>query len=358
MKETGIIISGDHPKLILDDRKTQTRRTSGLNEINLEPHAWRLVSFNDGLATFNNHHAMTSSIIKCPYGQVGDRLWLKHRYDLFPVYYKPLEGWTSNYAAGTDGHIYRMDGAEPYLLKETPTGDYLAVSLSMGSSKHTCNVHRLICEAFYGFATSPNTQVRHIDGNSRNNLPPNLDWGTQEDNWADRKWHGRGMGEAHHNAKLTAKNVDMIRTSKSSQRTLARIHKVSQTTINDIKRNRIWIKAKEPVRNLPEWQGWKSPLFCPRWASRITLEITEVRVERVQEIDYFGARAEGILSFNREHPDPTNGGMGYNRGKADLPMRYDSTVAFMDLWDSLNAKRGYGWSVNPWVWVISFRRIK
>ncbi len=104
------------------------------------------------------------------------------------------------------------------------------------------------------------------------------------------------------------------------------------------------------------YDKWRPSIHMHRWASRITLEITEVRVERVQEIDYFGARAEGILSFNGEHPDPTNGGMGYNRGKEGLPMRYDSTAAFMDLWDSLNAKK-YPWSSNPWVWCISFRRV-
>lgn len=101
---------------------------------------------------------------------------------------------------------------------------------------------------------------------------------------------------------------------------------------------------------------WRPSIFMPRWASRITLEITEIRVERVQEIDYFGARAEGILSFNREHPDPTNGGMGYNRGKEGLPMRYDSTAAFMDLWDSINGKK-YPWESNPFCWVITFKHL-
>ncbi len=76
----------------------------------------------------------------------------------------------------------------------------------------------------------------------------------------------------------------------------------------------------------------------PRWASRITLEITGVRVERVQEISIWDCRREGI---------PNEGEMGETYRDA-----------FKKLWNSLNAKRGYGWDTNPWVWAIRFKRIK
>jgi len=78
---------------------------------------------------------------------------------------------------------------------------------------------------------------------------------------------------------------------------------------------------------------WKSSMFMPRWASRITLEVVSVRVERLQEISDSDARAEGVL--------------------CDLNCRRP----FMELWDSINAKRGYGWDSNPWVWVIEFERV-
>ncbi|GAG56317.1 unnamed protein product, partial [marine sediment metagenome] len=87
-------------------------------------------------------------------------------------------------------------------------------------------------------------------------------------------------------------------------------------------------------------------MFMPRWASRITLEITEVRVERVQEIGGEEAMAEGIILPYRVHG---GGDSEYYEGIAESYIHH-----FSKLWDSLNAKRGYGWEVNPWVWVISF----
>jgi hypothetical protein len=86
--------------------------------------------------------------------------------------------------------------------------------------------------------------------------------------------------------------------------------------------------------------SWKSPLFMPRKASRITLEITGVRVERVQEITWEDAKAEGIT---------------YD-GFPDSACEF-YRQEFKILWDSINAKRGFGWDVNPWVWVIEFKQI-
>ncbi|WP_188868906.1 hypothetical protein [Mameliella alba] len=76
-------------------------------------------------------------------------------------------------------------------------------------------------------------------------------------------------------------------------------------------------------------------MFMPRWASRLTLIVTDVRVQRMQEIDAKDACAEGALTL---HP---NGGL-------------TPRDAFRDLWDSLNAPRGFGWDVNPWVAAYTF----
>lgn len=97
---------------------------------------------------------------------------------------------------------------------------------------------------------------------------------------------------------------------------------------------------------------WRSPIHMTRLASRITLEITAVRVERVQDISEEDARAEGISG-------PHDVGYSAYRMPGDSKPRYSTaTAAFEDYWDSLNAKRGYGWDANPWVWVIEFRRIR
>ena len=86
--------------------------------------------------------------------------------------------------------------------------------------------------------------------------------------------------------------------------------------------------------------GWyKRPsIFLPKKYIRIWCEITDIRVERVQEISEADIVAEGI--------------------KPCFPNQIPQTYFFKDLWDSLNAKRGFGWEVNPWVWVISFRLVK
>lgn len=87
--------------------------------------------------------------------------------------------------------------------------------------------------------------------------------------------------------------------------------------------------------------GWKPSIHMPRWASRITLEIVNVRVEHVQEITGHDVIAEGV-----EFPD--------SETAEDAPKRWDN---FKNLWNSINEKRGYGWDKNQWVWVIEFKKV-
>ncbi|HEX6293397.1 MAG TPA: hypothetical protein VFZ66_29720 [Herpetosiphonaceae bacterium] len=84
---------------------------------------------------------------------------------------------------------------------------------------------------------------------------------------------------------------------------------------------------------------WRPSIHMPRWASRITLEITEIRVQRVRDISGKDALAEGVTL-----PEMANGPA-------------DPTAEFAALWDSINEARGYSWASNPWVWCISFKRI-
>jgi hypothetical protein len=88
---------------------------------------------------------------------------------------------------------------------------------------------------------------------------------------------------------------------------------------------------------------YKSSIIMPRWASRILLEVTSVKVERVQDISEEDAEAEGA---------PLDRMIGYGRYGEKTHRE-----GFIYLWHSINAKRGYGWDVNPWVWVIGFKRV-
>lgn len=84
---------------------------------------------------------------------------------------------------------------------------------------------------------------------------------------------------------------------------------------------------------------WRPSTNMPRWASRITLEITAVRVERLNDITETDARDEGVSV-----PDIA-------AGRMENPYRNWFSI----LWDTINAKRGHPWASNPWVWVLEFK---
>ncbi len=98
---------------------------------------------------------------------------------------------------------------------------------------------------------------------------------------------------------------------------------------------------------LYNYERWSPSIHMPRWASRITLEVVSVRVERLQEIVQADAIAEG-----GPPDDQTISAVSREFGYEDWPRSW-----FAQLWDNINAKRGYGWDANPWVWRIEFRRI-
>ena len=224
MKETGIIMSGDHPVKCIDGAKTKTRRTWGLNKYNKNPNLWRIrlgvnCWFADSVE-LNKYNLPSQQIyLKCPYGGVGDKLWVKETWAIGAFLYE-------RYAE----ILYK---AENYKSK----GD---------------------------------RYFKHTDWNS------------------------------YLNKRLGTGGVA-----------------------------------------LAGWDKWHPSIFMPKWASRITLEITEIRVERIQEITAEDAIAEGIPPFA---PDG-------EIKSSTIPRKH-----FAVLWDSLNAKRGYGWETNCWVWCLTFKR--
>ena len=340
MKERPIPFSAPMVRALLAGTKTQTRRVMKPQPLGGMPTLLQHLA-DIGHQRWATDEPDEEMVWKCPYGQPGDRLWVRHSAAFFPVYFKPIPGWEGLYAAGTDGLIYRMDRGEPAALSGSPTSKgYLTVSLSRGQAE-THAVYKLVCEAYYGSPPFDGAQVRHMDGEQTNNRPENLDWGSQEQNWQDRKVHGRGMGQDHHAAKLTPAAVEVIKASASSQRELAREFGVSQATIWEAKHGRSWAEHAPEPRNMPAFKMWKPSIHMPRWASRITLEVTGVRVERVQDISIADAMAEGVVECNESL-----------RGlEPCMEWRY----AYEDLWNSINGPGA--WDSNPWVWVVGFRRI-
>jgi len=88
-------------------------------------------------------------------------------------------------------------------------------------------------------------------------------------------------------------------------------------------------------------------IFMPRWASRLTLEIVSVRAERLQSITEEDAKAEGANAYENDDYDEVDPGED---------QRYTYRSGFRTTWDALNAKRGFSWESNCWVWVVEFKR--
>lgn len=104
------------------------------------------------------------------------------------------------------------------------------------------------------------------------------------------------------------------------------------------------------VCNKPVSEKWTPSIHMPRWASRILLEITNVRVERLNDISECDARDEGVPPAGSLLPDHPG---TFLTPKGDFAM---AKVAFQRLWESIYGEES--WNANPWVWVIEFKRIQ
>jgi hypothetical protein len=133
-----------------------------------------------------------------------------------------------------------------------------------------------------------------------------------------------------------------------------------------------------PESDIDSWNWdkmkWRPSIYMPRWASRIDLEITEVRVQRLQDITEEDARAEGIIG-EKEYRDrageadlfpcPSCNGfqvhpaLGASLGITEVDCKECETIVkrLSVLWDAINSARTT-WASNPWVWAYTFRRIR
>lgn len=99
---------------------------------------------------------------------------------------------------------------------------------------------------------------------------------------------------------------------------------------------------------LAEPSKWKPSIFMPSEASRITLEVTAVRVERLQAISEADAIAEGIQRCGLPNDRHPLWKVGHEMHEAAVP-------AYASLWESINGAES--WAANPWVWVVEFKRV-
>jgi hypothetical protein len=132
----------------------------------------------------------------------------------------------------------------------------------------------------------------------------------------------------------------------------------------------VWYRADN---NRPTWaeRKWTPSIHCARRLSRITLEITDVRVERLNDISEEDARAEGITS--RQIPKPWGNEPGWSAdwSRVGTPSKYardgktvadediclaSARLAYWNLWQSINGPGS--WDANPFVWVVSFKRVE
>lgn len=132
---------------------------------------------------------------------------------------------------------------------------------------------------------------------------------------------------------------------------------------------------------LPCWEGeeqdirWTPSIFMPRWASRISLEIVSVRVERLQDISENDAQNEGAFftDYGRqcfhygaprdvgqcpapEEHHPQRAGWSMHPTTSHEQCLLTARTAFANLWGSINGTES--WEANPWVWVVEFKRVE
>lgn len=243
MKERPIIFNAEMVRAILDGRKTQTRRVMAVQPESNQFGLFRISASTKCSDVGKYHWAESnatgthqrSTIFSCPFGAVGDRLWVR-------------ETWSDVNLEGTPAVAYRADGDVYSLMNDKLLLD--------DEGAFNYDDPRI---AKYHFAAWYSDLVGGVEGN------------------------------------------------------------------------------------------WRPSIHMPRWASRILLEITGVRVERLNDISEEDARAEGIVDggcLNCGEPEPCN----------CLNPEPDAVDSFAALWMEIYGESS--WNDNPWVWVVEFQRVE
>lgn len=117
-----------------------------------------------------------------------------------------------------------------------------------------------------------------------------------------------------------------------------------------------WVVAyRADSATRPDGAYWRPPMFMPRWASRLTLEITGIRVERVRDISEKDALAEGVtcVPFRPDEGFPICEGFMVGKDDGKTPLHTSAKAAFLDLFFNINQRAPK--DSDPWVWAIEFK---
>ena len=120
-----------------------------------------------------------------------------------------------------------------------------------------------------------------------------------------------------------------------------------------------FIHTNWDLESQQHWTPWEhyskqSPLFMPKWASRLWLKVTGTRAERLNDMTISDALLEGMNSEPCTHPNREMYGC---TDCMDTGMLEDPRWEFEHRWDEINGKRGFPWKSNPWVWVFTFETV-
>lgn len=155
----------------------------------------------------------------------------------FPGYEADSRGWVVSLKSGR-----RMsEWIDRHGYAHVP----LSINRTRRSPPTRLAVHVAVCLAFHGPRPAATYQVRHLDGNRRNNAYPNLRWGTPADNGSDTRRHGTQRGAQNGNARLTPGLANSIRTNYGrgmSQNSIAGSFGVSQSHVSRIVRGEAWAR--------------------------------------------------------------------------------------------------------------------
>lgn len=121
----------------------------------------------------------------------------------------------------------------------------------------------------------------------------------------------------------------------------------------DIPYSHVWYMADDGYK---AESRFRQSMFMPRWASRITLEITGVRVERLQDISEADAIAEGVESFTYQGITTYRNYALSDEWAEVSPMLESPIESYRTLWESINGPES--WAANPWVWVVEFKQLE